>query len=103
MADAKDEGQTGMGRKPPPTTGPAPGTTGAARRGAGDVGSVPATVAIRRRQYLIGLRPQPGYHAGYAAPGAPPLSIDAIAEHLGRHEDIEIVRRIKPGGTQPFG
>jgi subtilisin len=51
----------------------------------------------RRQQYLIALRP-----SGWAFAGSPPPSVDTIVDYLGRQEDVEIVSRVKPAGTQPF-
>jgi subtilisin len=52
----------------------------------------------RRERYLIGTRTAPmGQPFGNV-----PHSMDDVVGYLGRQENVEIVKRIKLGGTQPF-
>ena len=52
----------------------------------------------RRERYIIGLR---------AGPGGPAIaqaqqSMDEVVQYLSLQENVEVVKRIKLGGTQPF-
>jgi subtilisin len=49
----------------------------------------------RRERYIIGMR---------TAPGGPITqhSMDEVVQYLGRQENVEVIKRIKLGGTQPF-
>jgi hypothetical protein len=51
----------------------------------------------RQQQYLIALR-----MAGTPLNAPPSHSIDALAQYLGRQDDVEIVGRVKPTDAQPF-
>ena len=52
----------------------------------------------RRERYLIGTRTAPG-----GLPFAhPQFSMDNVVEYLGHQENVEVLKRIKLGGTQPF-
>ncbi len=52
----------------------------------------------RRERYLIGTRTAPG-----GRPFAhPQFSMDNVVEYLGHQENVEVLERIKLGGTQPF-
>ncbi len=52
----------------------------------------------RRERYVIGSRAAPG-----GQPFAhPQFSMDQVVEYLAQQEDVEVVRRIKLGSTQPF-
>ncbi|TLZ37419.1 MAG: serine protease [Gammaproteobacteria bacterium] len=66
--------------------------------GAADSGMTAAAPGRRPERYIIGTR---------ALPGAQPLaypqhSMDEVVEYLGRMEDVEVVKRIRLGGAQPF-
>jgi subtilisin len=63
----------------------------------GDVGLV-APPGRRRERYLIGMRTAPD---GQAI-AHPQQSMDDVVQYLGHQENVEIVKRIKLGGTQPF-
>jgi hypothetical protein len=75
------------------------------RKAASERGAQPVASGIsadvpqdqRHQQYLIALRP-----GGTAFMSTPSQSSDAIAEYLGRQEDVEIVARLKPASAQPF-
>jgi subtilisin len=65
--------------------------------GAADGGAVAASPGRRRERYLIGIRTAPdGQPLGY------PLSMDDVVAYLNRQQNVEVVRRVKLGGTQPF-
>jgi subtilisin len=66
--------------------------------GNGNGGTGAATPAMRREQYLIGIRAI----AGVQAFGNSRQSMDAVVDYLSRQEDIEVIKRIKLGGVQPF-
>jgi hypothetical protein len=66
-------------------------------RGATDGAAAHGLQGQRRQQYLIALRP-----FGPMMGSAPPQSVDAVVDYLGRQEDVEIVARVKPAGAQPF-
>src|SRR5438309_8395035 len=52
----------------------------------------------RRGRYLIGTRTAPG-----GRPFAhPQFSMDSVVEYLTHQENVEVLKRIKLGGTQPF-
>jgi len=52
----------------------------------------------RRERFLIGTRTAPG-----GRPFAhPQFSMDSVVEYLAHQENVEVVKRIKLGGTQPF-
>src|ERR1700704_6621773 len=52
----------------------------------------------RRERFLIGTRTAPG-----GRPVAhPQFSMDSVVEYLAHQENVEVVKRIKLGGTQPF-
>ena len=66
--------------------------------GAVDSGMTAAAPGRRAERYIIGTR---------AFPGAQPLaypqhSMDEVVEYLGRMEDVEVVKRVRLGGAQPF-
>ncbi|HTY49065.1 MAG TPA: S8 family serine peptidase [Steroidobacteraceae bacterium] len=52
----------------------------------------------RREHYLIGARMAPGAYA-FAQHQHP---MDGVVEYLRRQEGVEVIRRVKLGGTQPF-
>lgn len=64
----------------------------------GDGGLSAAPPGRRRDRYLIGIRTAPGGQV-FA-----PLqhSMDDVVQYLSHQENVEIVKRIKLGGTQPF-
>ena len=74
------------------------GTQGRSRESAGN-GELTASPPGRRlERYVIGNRAAPG-----GQPFAPPhFSMDHVVEYLGQQEDVEVLRRIKLGCTQPF-
>ena len=57
----------------------------------GNGGTASAGSATRRERYLIGIRDGTGVQ-----------SMDTIVEYLRRQENVDVVRRIKLGGAQPF-
>jgi subtilisin len=62
-----------------------------------DGGALAASPGRRRERYLIGIRTAPdGQPLGY------PLSMDDVVAYLGRQQNVEVVKRIKLAGTQPF-
>jgi subtilisin len=73
------------------------GTPGRSREsGTGELAASPP--GRRRERYVIGTRTAPG-----GQPFAhPQFSMDHVVEYLSQQEDVEVVRRIKLGGTQPF-
>src|SRR5580704_1842233 len=74
-----------------------PGRTGTREFANGDGALAPAPPG-RRERYVIGVRTAPG-----GQPLAEPQQAMAAAlDYLGRQENVEIVRRIKLGGAQPF-
>jgi subtilisin len=110
MAPEKDERTPGgAGRKAGEagedsarrTAGQTPGQTRSGLRessNGGDGGLAASHPGSRRGRYLIGLR---------AARAAPPLtyptpSMDDVVGYLSRQEGVEILKRIKLGGSQPF-
>lgn len=64
----------------------------------GDGGLTVAPPGRRRDRYLIGIRTAPG------GQGFAPLqhSMDDVVQYLSHQENVEIIKRIKLGGTQPF-
>ena len=101
-ATAKKIGETAedSAKRPSGTTG----TTGRpthreSGNGNGSNGAtVSATPATRRERYLIGTRAV----AGLQAFGNSRQSMDELVDYLGRQEHVEIVKRLKLGGDQPF-
>ena len=102
MAQEKEERPSAAARK----TGEAGDdsirrTTGAHRtasRDSGNNGLTAAPPGRRRERYVIGIR---------TAAGSQPFarlqhSMDEVVQYLGHQENVEIVKRIKLGGTQPF-
>lgn len=59
-------------------------------------GGLTAHPGQRRERYIIGMRTS-GSAAIY-----PQQSMDDVAQYLGRQENVEVVKRIKLGGAQPF-
>jgi subtilisin len=59
----------------------------------GDAALASSPPARRRGRYVIGVRAA----AGPAAPGQ--SSLDALAEYLGRQDNVQVVRRVKLGGA----
>jgi subtilisin family serine protease len=64
----------------------------------GDGGLVASPPGRRRERYIIGTR---------TAPGGQPMvqlqqSMDEVVQYLNRQENVEVVKRIKLGGPQPF-
>jgi len=53
----------------------------------------------RRERYVIGTRIAPGGQPF----GYPQYSMDNVVEYLSHQENVEVLKRIKLGGTQPFG
>src|ERR1700757_16795 len=51
----------------------------------------------RRERYLVGIRSHPG-----AQLVDPRRAMDEAVEYLGRVENVEVVRRMKPAAMQPF-
>jgi subtilisin family serine protease len=99
--DRRDDRSAGSAKRP--------GESGDERR-ASPLGGRPASkasanggahpdAAKRRRQYLIGARQMPGIQ-GF---GFQPQPMEAIADYLSGQDGVEILRRIKPSGLQPFG
>jgi len=58
---------------------------------------VAPTPGRRREQYLIGARTSPTGPFGQSH-----HSMDEVVDYLGRQENVEVVKRIKLGGTRPF-
>jgi len=50
----------------------------------------------RRERYIVGMRTAPGGHAMVQH------SMDEVVQYLNGQENVEVVKRIKLGGTQPF-
>jgi subtilisin len=64
----------------------------------GDGGPAASPPARRRERYIIGTRTAPG-----GQPMAHPQhSMDDVVQYLNQQENVEVVKRIKLGGTQPF-
>lgn len=91
-APARKAGATGedVGKRMPGAQSPKEPGTGKAVAATG-----PTT---RRGQYLIGTRAI----AGTQAPNVQRQSMDAVVDYLSRQENIDIVKRVKLGGTPPF-
>lgn len=103
MAQEKDERTTASARKAAEASeGKATGTSRPAPKAALNGGTGPGTVARRRRQYLIAVRPSGSGLSGPGLAGDQPQPIDAIVDYLGQQEGVEIVRRVKPAGVRPF-
>jgi subtilisin len=66
--------------------------------GNGNGGTAPTAPATRRERYLIGARALVGAQAF----GNSRQSMDGVVDYLSRQEHIEIIKRIKLGGVQPF-
>jgi subtilisin family serine protease len=64
----------------------------------GDGGLTAAAPGMRRERYLIGVRAAP-VGQPYAVV---PQSMDEVVEYLNHQENVEVIKRIKLGGTQPF-
>jgi len=62
----------------------------------GDSGLVASPPDRRRERFIIGTRIAPGGHA------IAQHSMDDVVQYLNRQENVEVVKRIKLGGTQPF-
>src|SRR5882724_3142766 len=64
----------------------------------GEGGLVASPPGRRRERYIIGTRQ--GASVGHGPlPGSP---MDEVVQYLNRQENVEVVKRIKLGGTQPF-
>jgi len=78
-------------------------TTGTQSRsrepGGGALGALDASLPGRRRErFVIGTRTAPD-----GRPFAhPQFSMDGVVDYLGHQENVEVLKRIKLGGTQPF-
>ena len=84
----RDQGQPKESAQP---AGSAPKPTSAEQpKSAWDNGAA-GTVGSRKRQYLIGSRP---------LPGAAPMPTDLIVQALNTMPGVEIVRRLRPRGSQ---
>lgn len=89
MAQEKEE-RTGAGTRKPRESG-------GERAGTESRGSA-AGRGRRRERFLIGPRLGPGGQPlGY-----PQHSMDEVAEYLSHQDDVEVVRRLRLGGTLPF-
>src|SRR3984893_15543386 len=64
----------------------------------GGDGGVVTPPARRRERYLIGMRTTPDGQAM----AHPQQSMDDVVQYLSHQENVEVVKRIKLGGTQPF-
>jgi hypothetical protein len=64
----------------------------------GDGGLVASPPARRRERYIIGTRAAPGGQSM----AHPQHSMDDVVQYLNQQENVEVVKRIKLGGTQPF-
>jgi subtilisin len=64
----------------------------------GDGGLTAAPPGRRRERYVIGIRTAPGAQAFDRVQH----SMDDVVQYLSHQENVEIVKRIKLGGTQPF-
>lgn len=104
MAQEKDERTTPSARKAAEASeGKTAGPGRASPKPAVNGGAGPGTVARRRQQYLIAVRPLgPGLSGAPGLSGGQPQSIEAVVDYLSQQEDIEIVRRVKPAGVRPF-
>jgi subtilisin family serine protease len=63
-----------------------------------DGGLAASSPGRRRERYIIGTRTVPGGQAIAQLQH----SMDDVVQYLGRQENVEVVKRIKLGGTQPF-
>src|ERR1700676_3997375 len=63
-----------------------------------DGGLVASPPGRRRERFIIGTRTAP---SGQAM-ARPQHSMDDVVQYLTRQENVEVVKRIKLGGTQPF-
>jgi subtilisin len=63
-----------------------------------DAGLAASPPGSRRERYIIGTRAAPGGQM----PAHPQHSMDDVVQYLSRQENVEVVERIKLGGTQPF-
>jgi subtilisin len=81
------------------STAPAPQSRAGIRE-AGNGGSegITAPPGQRRQPYLIGVRGVSGMQ-GISQPSHP---MDEVVGYLNRQEDVEVIKRIKLGGAQPF-
>src|SRR5258708_12544620 len=103
MAQEKDERTTASARRTAEASeGKATGPSRPSPKAALNGGAGPGTVARRRRQYLIAVRPSGPGLSGPGPSGDQPRPLDAVVDYLGQQEDIEIVRRVKPAGVRPF-
>src|SRR3977135_4757577 len=67
-------------------------------RESGNGGLAASPPGRRRERYVIGTRIAPG-----GQPFAhPQYSMDNVVEYLSHQENVEVLKRIKLGGTQPF-
>src|SRR5882757_7197082 len=95
MAEQKDDQSQAGGRSAPSkktaqqagASAASEGGAAAGAEGRADVG----TVTRRKQQYLIGIRPLPGFA---------PVSSDSILEKLKVMDEVEIVRRLHARGFQ---
>jgi subtilisin len=96
-AAAKKTGETGDDsvRRP---TGAQSRSAGRESGNGGDGGPMATSPGRRRERYIIGTRTAPG---GQAI-GHLQHSMDDVVQYLSRQENVEVVKRIKLGGTQPF-
>jgi subtilisin len=68
----------------------------------GDGGLAASPPGRRRERYIIGMRTLPGAQAGGQAIAQLQHSMDEVVQYLNRQENVEVVKRIRLGGTQPF-
>ena len=66
----------------------------------GESGVAASAPGRRRERCLIGIRSLPG--GQLLADPRLSLSLDEVVEYLSRVENAEVVKRMRPGGTQPF-
>jgi subtilisin family serine protease len=64
----------------------------------GDAGLAASPPPSRREHFLIGYRAVPGIQPF----GSARASMDSVVDYLSRQENVEIVTRLRLGGTQPF-
>jgi subtilisin len=63
----------------------------------GDAGLAASPPGRRRERYVIGTRTAPGGQTLHSQ-----QSMDDVVQYLSRQENVEVIERIKLGGTQPF-
>ena len=91
-----ETGDDATRRTPSPATQGIQGRPGIRESGNGGSQGPGAPPARRRERYLIGVRSLTGMQ------GVSPSSMDEVVGYLNRQENVEVIKRIKLGGAQPF-